>query len=44
MAQSKLNDLANRFMKGPKGVGTGVKLLGLAGLAGYGMTQSLYTG
>ncbi|KAK6634840.1 Prohibitin-2, subunit of the prohibitin complex (Phb1p-Phb2p) [Polyplax serrata] len=43
MAQSKLNDFANRFMKSPKGVGTGMKLLGLAGLAGYGMTQSLYT-
>ena len=44
MSQSKLNDFANRFMKSPKGVGTGMKLLGLAGLAGYGMTQSLYTG
>ncbi|EEB11424.1 Prohibitin-2, putative [Pediculus humanus corporis] len=43
MSQSKLNDFANRFMKSPKGVGTGMKLLGLAGLAGYGMTQSLYT-
>lgn len=44
MSQSKLNDFANRFMKNPKGMGVGVKLLGIAGLAGYGMTQSLYTG
>ena len=44
MAQSKLNDLAGRFSKGPKGLGTGLKLLALAGAAGYGITQSMYTG
>lgn len=44
MAQSKLNDLAGRFAKGPKGLGTGLKLLALAGAAGYGVTQSMYTG
>ena len=44
MAQSKLNDLAGRFSKGPKGLGTGLKLLALAGAAGYGISQSMYTG
>jgi hypothetical protein len=44
MAQSKLNDLAGRFAKGPKGVGTGLKILAAAGAAGYGVVQSLYTG
>ncbi len=44
MAQSKLNDFAGRFSKGPKGLGTGLKLLALAGAAGYGITQSMYTG
>lgn len=43
MAQSKLNDLAGRFGKGPKGMGTGLKLLGLAGAAAYGVNQSLFT-
>lgn len=43
MAQSKLNDLAGRFSKGPKGLGTGLKLLALAGAAGYGISQSMYT-
>jgi len=43
MAQSKLNDLAGRLGKGPKGLGTGLKLLALAGAAGYGVTQSMYT-
>jgi prohibitin 2 len=44
MAQSKLNDLAGRFAKGPKGVGTGLKILAAAGAAGYGVMQSMYTG
>lgn len=44
MAQSKLNDLAGRFGKGPKGLGTGLKLLALAGAAGYGISHSMYTG
>lgn len=44
MAQSKLNDLAGRFAKGPKGLGTGLKILAAAGAAGYGVMQSMYTG
>lgn len=44
MAQSKLSDLAGRFAKGPKGVGTGLKILAAAGAAGYGVIQSMYTG
>lgn len=44
MAQSKLNDLAGRFGKGPKGVGTGLKILAVAGAALYGASQSMYTG
>jgi prohibitin 2 len=44
MAQSKLNDLAGRFSNGPKGLGTGLKLLALAGAAVYGVSQSMYTG
>ncbi|XP_033606215.1 prohibitin-2 isoform X4 [Cryptotermes secundus] len=43
MAQSKLNDLAGRFAKGPKGVGTGLKILAAAGAASYGVIQSMYT-
>lgn len=44
MAQSKLNDLAGRFGKGPKGVGTGLKIMAVAGAALYGASQSMYTG
>jgi hypothetical protein len=44
MAQSKLSDLAGRFAKGPKGVGTGLKILAAAGAASYGVIQSMYTG
>ena len=45
MAQSKFNDLANRFgSKGPGGFNTGIKLFALAGAAAYGFTQSMYTG
>ncbi|XP_069699233.1 prohibitin-2 isoform X2 [Periplaneta americana] len=43
MAQSKLNDLAGRFGKSPKGVGTGLKILAVAGAAAYGVSQSMYT-
>ncbi|KAF4523966.1 hypothetical protein B566_EDAN013549 [Ephemera danica] len=43
MAQSKLNDLASRFGKGPKGLGTGIKLLALAAAGTYGISQSLFT-
>jgi prohibitin 2 len=44
MAQSKLNDLAGRFAKGPKGLGTGLKVLAGAAVAAYGVSQSMYTG
>jgi hypothetical protein len=44
MAQSKLSDLAGRFAKGPKGVGTGLKVLAGAAVAAYGVSQSMYTG
>lgn len=44
MAQSKLNDLAGKFGRSPKGLGIGIKLLAAAGVAVYGVTQSLYTG
>jgi hypothetical protein len=44
MAQSKLSDLAGRFAKGPKGVGTGLKVLAGAAVAMYGVSQSMYTG
>lgn len=44
MAQSKFSDLAGRLSNGPKGLGTGLKLLALAGAAGYGLNQSMYTG
>jgi prohibitin 2 len=44
MAQSKLNDLAGRFGKGPKGLGTGLKVLAGAAVAVYGVSQSMYTG
>ncbi|KAI5712969.1 hypothetical protein M8J76_007654 [Diaphorina citri] len=43
MAQSKLNDFAGRFGKGPKGVGVGLKLAALAGAAAYGVSQSMFT-
>jgi hypothetical protein len=44
MAQGKLNDLAGRFAKGPKGLGTGLKVLAGAAAAVYGVSQSMYTG
>lgn len=44
MAQSKLNDLAGRLGKNPRGLGIGLKLAAAAGAAIYGITQSLYTG
>ncbi|CAB3381698.1 Hypothetical predicted protein [Cloeon dipterum] len=44
MAQSKLNDLAGKFGKGgPKGLGTALKLVGLAAAGAYGISQSLFT-
>ncbi|KAF2350845.1 Band 7 domain [Trinorchestia longiramus] len=39
----KIGDLLGRLGKGPKGLGTGVKLLALAGAAAFGVQQSLYT-
>uniref|UniRef100_A0A069DRL9 Prohibitin n=1 Tax=Panstrongylus megistus TaxID=65343 RepID=A0A069DRL9_9HEMI len=43
MSQSKLNDLAGRFSQTPRGVGLGLKLLAAAGVAAYGIGQSMYT-
>ncbi|MPC13155.1 Prohibitin-2 [Portunus trituberculatus] len=40
----KLNDLLGRLGKGPRGMGTGLKLLAAAGAAVYGISQSMYTG
>ena len=39
----KLNDLAGRMGKAPKGLGLGVKLLAAGGAAAYGVMQSMYT-
>lgn len=44
MAQSKFNELASRFNKGPAGLNVGMKVLALAGAAAYGVSQSMYTG
>lgn len=44
MAQSKLNDMANRLGSNPKGLGTGLKLLAAAGAVVYGVSQSMFTG
>jgi len=43
MAQSKLNDLAGRFGKSPRGLGIGLKLAAVAGAAIYGISQAMYT-
>lgn len=39
----KLNDLAGRLGKGPRGLGTGLKVLAVAGAAAYGISQAMYT-
>jgi len=39
----KLNDLAGRMGKAPKGLGAGVKLLAAAAAGAYGLQQSMYT-
>jgi len=39
----KLNDLAGRMGKAPKGLGTGAKLLAAAVAGAYGLQQSMYT-
>ncbi|KAK3881487.1 hypothetical protein Pcinc_014069 [Petrolisthes cinctipes] len=39
----KLNDLAGRLGKGPRGLGTGLKVLAAAGAVAYGLNQSMYT-
>lgn len=44
MAQSKLNDLAGRLGKNPRGLGLGLKLLAVAGAGVYGISQAMYTG
>ncbi|XP_075225620.1 prohibitin 2 isoform X2 [Lycorma delicatula] len=43
MAQSKLNDLAGKLGKNPRGVGLGLKFLAAAGAAVYGFSQSMFT-
>ncbi|XP_058795386.1 prohibitin-2 isoform X1 [Phymastichus coffea] len=43
MAQSKLNDLANKFSKGPARLNFGFKVLTMVGLTAYGISQSMYT-
>ncbi|XP_054268280.1 prohibitin-2-like isoform X1 [Macrosteles quadrilineatus] len=43
MAQSKLNDMANKFGGNPKGLGTGLKVLAAAGAAVYAVSQSMFT-
>jgi len=43
MAQSKLNDLAGKLGKNPRGLGLGLKLAVAGGLAIYGISQSMYT-
>jgi len=43
MAQSKLNDLAGRLGKNPRGLGLGLKLLALGGAGIYGISQSMFT-
>jgi len=43
MAQSKLNDLAGRLGKNPRGLGLGLKLLAVAGAGVYGISQSMFT-
>lgn len=46
MAQSKFSDIASKFGKGggPPGLGIGLKLLAVGGVAAYGISQSMYTG
>jgi len=39
----KLNDLAGKMGKAPKGLGLGVKLLAAGGALSYGLAQSMYT-
>lgn len=44
MAQSKLNDFANKLGRGgPPGLTTGLKMLAAIGVTAYGINQSLYT-
>jgi hypothetical protein len=44
MDPNKLNDLANRMIKGGKGAGIGLGFLAAAGGVAYGLYQSMYTG
>lgn len=41
---NKWAEFSNRFSKKPNGLGVGVKLLGVAGAAVFGISQSIYTG
>ena len=42
----KLNEFASKFGKsgGPKGLGTGIKLLAVAAAGVYGLKEAMYTG
>ena len=42
----KLNEFANKFGKsgGPKGLGTGIKLLAVAAAGAYGLKEAMFTG
>lgn len=45
MAQSKLNDIANKLSRGgPPGLGIGLKVLAVGAAAAYGISQAMYTG
>ena len=44
MDVNKLNDLANRIMKGGRGAGAGVGVLAAIGGAAYALYRSMYTG
>ena len=44
MDPNKLNDLANRLMKGGRGAGVGLGFIAAVGAAAYGLSHSMYTG
>ena len=39
-----MNNIAGQLGKAPRGLGLGLKLLGLGGAAAYGLSQATYTG
>ena len=44
MDKNKLNELANKMMKGGRGASLGVAAVAAIGGAAYGLFQSMYTG